>query len=156
MDLALAIEKLLPSAEYGGSTTANDEAAFDALVWTDARDKPTWAEIVAADALPPSSILKPVLVAMGQVKLADGDISEVKISAALAGAFLFGVGEIWCFFTEPQPDTDYIVLAYDSNTVRAYVEDEDKATEYFIIRVTDFSDVPTNPASLNFEVKRVI
>jgi hypothetical protein len=114
---------------------------------------PTKAAEIDAAAIP---VVVPTLVAMGQVKIADGDITNVNISASLAGAFLFGEGEIWCFFATPQPDTDYIVLAYDSNTVRAYVEDDDKATEYFIIRVTDFSDVPTNPASLNFEVKRVI
>lgn len=98
----------------------------------------------------------PALIAMGQIKTADGDITQVNISAALAGAFLFDVGEVWVFLTEEQPDTDYIVLAYDANSVRAYVEDEDKFTGYFIIRVTDFTGTPTNPASLNFEVKRVI
>jgi hypothetical protein len=98
----------------------------------------------------------PSLIAMGQVKITDGDVSEMKISAALAGAFLFGDGEIWCFFVHEQPDTDYIVLAYDGNSVRAYVEDDDKDTAYFIIRATDFEGVPTNPPNLNFEVKRVI
>lgn len=98
----------------------------------------------------------PALIAMGQVKTADGDISSIAISAALAGAFLFDTGEIWCFFVEEQPDTEYIVLAYDANSVRAYVEDEDKATGYFIIRCTDFDGVPMNPPTLNFEVKRVL
>lgn len=48
MDLAIAIDKLAPAAEYSGSTTANTEAAYDALVWTDARAKPTWGEIQSA------------------------------------------------------------------------------------------------------------
>lgn len=113
-------------------------------------------EKAAAIDLANMPVVTPSLIAMGQVKLADGDISQVSISAALAGAFLFGEGEIWCFFVNEQPDTDYIVLAYDSNTVRAYVDDADKATGYFIIRVTDFDGNPANPASLNFEVKRVI
>lgn len=48
MDLALAIDALVPSAAYGGSTTANNQAAYDALRWEDARAKPTWDAIVAA------------------------------------------------------------------------------------------------------------
>lgn len=100
---------------------------------------------------------RPYLLAMGQIKTDGTDVTSITISASLAGAFLFGVGEVWCFFLEPQPDENYIVLAYDSNSVRAHVEDEDKFTDYFIIRTTDFSDppIPTNPLSLNFEVKRV-
>ena len=101
-------------------------------------------------------VLTLTLIAMGQVKTANGDISSIAISTALTGAFLFDTGEIWCFFVEEQPDTDYIVLAYDANTVRAFVEDEDKATGYFVIRCVNFSGTPTNPPSLNFEVKRVI
>jgi hypothetical protein len=114
---------------------------------------PTKAAEIDAAAIP---VVVPTLVAMGQVKIADGDVTNVNISASLAGAFLFGEGEIWCFFASPQPDTDYIVLAYDSNSVRAFTEDEDKTTEYFVIHCTDFSGVPTNPSTLNFEVKRVI
>ena len=48
MDIALAIEKILPVAEYIGSVTANTETAWDAVSWTDTRrEKPTWAELVA-------------------------------------------------------------------------------------------------------------
>lgn len=48
MDIALTIEKLVPAAQYGGSVTANNKAAFDAIRWEDSRPKPTWAEIEAA------------------------------------------------------------------------------------------------------------
>lgn len=47
MDIALAIEALVPAADYRGSTTANTREAFDKLVWMDARAKPAWAEIEA-------------------------------------------------------------------------------------------------------------
>ena len=46
MDIAYAIEGLLPAAKYQGSTTANTQAAYDALVWMDARPKPVWSDIV--------------------------------------------------------------------------------------------------------------
>ena len=49
-DIAIALDKLMPAARYGGSLTANDRAAYDALVWEDDRPKPTWAQIEAAGA----------------------------------------------------------------------------------------------------------
>jgi len=45
MDIALAIEALLPAAEYYGSTTANDKDCFDNLDWQDSRTKPTWKQL---------------------------------------------------------------------------------------------------------------
>lgn len=42
MDIAYAIEGLVPAAEYEGSVTANTYDAFSAIVWKDARPKPTW------------------------------------------------------------------------------------------------------------------
>jgi hypothetical protein len=53
MDIALAIEALVPEAEYFGSTTANTKECFDNLNWQDERTKPTWEEVQEAyDALP--------------------------------------------------------------------------------------------------------
>lgn len=53
IDVALGIEALIPSAQYFGSTTANDKESFDNLDWVDERSKPTWNEIQTAyDALP--------------------------------------------------------------------------------------------------------
>jgi len=48
MDLAMAIDKLIPSAEYFGSTNDNTEEAFTKLNWFDKRKKPIWEEIVSA------------------------------------------------------------------------------------------------------------
>jgi len=112
------------------------------------------ADYIPPDPVPPIKV--PSLIAMGQVKTDGADITSVSISAELAGAFIGGEGEIWCFFMNEQPDTEYMVLAYDANGVRAFVNDEDKETGYFVIRCMDFSGTPTNPPTLNFEVKRVI
>jgi hypothetical protein len=60
MDIALAIEVLIPSAEYFGSTTQNTKSEFDALVWNDSRQKPTWTAISKAYADLPDSIKNPV------------------------------------------------------------------------------------------------
>ncbi len=48
IDIALAIEYLVPSAEYGGSTTANTKEAYEKLRWTDKRKKPKWSELEKA------------------------------------------------------------------------------------------------------------
>ncbi len=47
MDIATALDALVPAAEYRGSLTANTRAAYNALVWTDVRAKPDWADIVS-------------------------------------------------------------------------------------------------------------
>lgn len=49
MDIALAVDNILPGAKYFGSVTANTQEAWDAVVWKDSRiDKPTWEELEAA------------------------------------------------------------------------------------------------------------
>ena len=48
MDVAIAIDILVPEAQYGGSVTANTEQAYNAIRWEDERLQPTWAELVAA------------------------------------------------------------------------------------------------------------
>lgn len=52
MDIAYALDRLVPGAEYRGSTTANNRAAYDALVWLDARAKPSWDDVVANGEVP--------------------------------------------------------------------------------------------------------
>lgn len=54
-DIAYALDRLVPGAEYRGSTTANTREAYNALVWLDARAKPSWDDIVAnGEILPPT------------------------------------------------------------------------------------------------------
>lgn len=48
MDIALAIEKLVPRARYGGSTTSNTRSQFESLRWEDDRKKPTWKQLEKA------------------------------------------------------------------------------------------------------------
>lgn len=47
-DIAVAISEIVPSAEYGGSTTANTQESFELLTWNDSRPKPTWWQIMEA------------------------------------------------------------------------------------------------------------
>jgi hypothetical protein len=48
MDLALAIDNLIPAAEYYGSTNENTKEAYEVLRWEDNRAKPTWNDIVSS------------------------------------------------------------------------------------------------------------
>jgi hypothetical protein len=109
------------------------------------------AAIDAANARVPT----PTLYAVAHLSIADGDIASVNITAKLAGAFRFDVGQYWVFFTDEQPDTSYMALAYDSGSVRAFVAESDKATDHFIITTTDFSGTFADPAEINLEIKRV-
>jgi hypothetical protein len=59
MDIALAIEVLLPNAEYFGSTTGNTKKDFDALVWNDERVKPSWDALKVAYAEIPEEVKFP-------------------------------------------------------------------------------------------------
>jgi hypothetical protein len=63
MDVALAIESLLPAAEYFGSTTDNTKKCFDDLNWLDERPKPTWKQVQDAWV-----ILEPKLVSDAEAK----------------------------------------------------------------------------------------
>lgn len=49
MDIALAIEKLVPSAKYRGSLTVNTQEAFNTIIWEDSRQKPAWDELKAVE-----------------------------------------------------------------------------------------------------------
>jgi len=51
MDIAAILDKLVPAAKYGGSLTARTQEAYEATVWKDDRDQPTWAEIEAGNIL---------------------------------------------------------------------------------------------------------
>jgi hypothetical protein len=48
MDIAYALDLLVPQAIYSGSVTANTEDAYAAIQWEDPREKPTWGMVVEA------------------------------------------------------------------------------------------------------------
>src|SRR5215831_9855975 len=50
-DLYLALDYLVPQAQFYGSLTNNTQDSYDAIVWNDARAKPIWTDVLAADAL---------------------------------------------------------------------------------------------------------
>ena len=57
LDVATALDVLVPAAKYGGSLTANTREAFDALRWEDDRPKPSWADVEAAMTPDPTETL---------------------------------------------------------------------------------------------------
>jgi hypothetical protein len=76
MDIALAIEALLPAAEYFGSTTDNTKDCFDNLDWQDSRTKPTWKQLQDA-----WLTLEPKLVSDAAAKAAAKTTAEGKLAA---------------------------------------------------------------------------
>ena len=48
LDVALAIEILVPAANYFGSVTDNTEESYSSLEWLDERGKPAWRELKEA------------------------------------------------------------------------------------------------------------
>ena len=51
IDIRLALENLGTGWQFGGSVTAGTQDAWDAVVWEDERDKPTWDELLEAHIL---------------------------------------------------------------------------------------------------------
>lgn len=47
-DVAMALDALVPAAEYRGSLTENSYEAFQALEWLDSREKPSWEAVQSA------------------------------------------------------------------------------------------------------------
>jgi hypothetical protein len=76
MDVALAIEALLPASEYFGSTTDNTKDSFDNLDWKDSRTKPTWKQLQDAWV-----ILEPKLIAEAEAKANAKATAEGKLAA---------------------------------------------------------------------------
>jgi len=48
MDIAKAIELLVPEASYFGSVTSNQKSDYNNIIWNDTRPKPTWKELEQA------------------------------------------------------------------------------------------------------------
>jgi hypothetical protein len=53
IDVALALDALVPAAEYGGCLTGNTKEEYEALRWEDPREKPSWEAVQAVNTTPP-------------------------------------------------------------------------------------------------------
>ena len=49
IDVALALDVLVPAAEYGGCLTGNTKEEYEALRWEDPREKPSWESVQGVD-----------------------------------------------------------------------------------------------------------
>lgn len=47
MDIAYAIDGLVPAAKYGGSLADNSQDSFNKMRWEDERRKPSWNELLS-------------------------------------------------------------------------------------------------------------
>ncbi len=55
MDVASALDVLVPAAVYTGSLTANTQEAYEGVQWGDGRAKPGWSDLSAVVIMPPVS-----------------------------------------------------------------------------------------------------
>ena len=87
--------------------------------------------------------------------ISDDQIEGVNVSSRFSGAFKADIGSYWIFFTEPQPDTNYIAQAFDGGLIRCYVKAEDYGTDFLVITTTDLLGIPADPTSLSLIITRV-
>lgn len=122
--------------------TPEEETAADAV----------YANWLANETPPQTS---PTLYAVAQITIADGEISGFDIASKFAGGFVLDTGSYYIFFSETQPDANYLAKAYDGGSVRAFISPENKAEDYFIVTVTDFDGNPIDTTTLSLEIIRV-
>lgn len=109
------------------------------------------AQEPAPESMPP----RLTLYAGARLVIADGDISGIDVNSRFAGAFRADVGQYWVFFTETQADTAYLALCYAGGPVAAFVREEDKFEDFFVISVTDMAGDPIDAGAISLEIKRV-
>lgn len=82
IDIRLALEQIGSGYQFGGSVTDGTQESWDAVVWEDTRDKPTWADLCAAHATIPPEPTPPVTISSDTITIPD---AELLVAAAKAG-----------------------------------------------------------------------
>ena len=82
IDIRMALEQLGKSWQFGGSVTDGTQAAWDAVVWEDSRDKPMWEDLCAAYLTVPPAPTPPVVISSDTITIPD---AELLMAAATAG-----------------------------------------------------------------------
>lgn len=95
----------------------------------------------------------PVLYAACQLSISGTDISGIGVNSRFGGAFWGDVGKYYVFFAETQPDANYIVMS-SSPAVSAYVLEEDKTEDMFVITVTDGTGQLVDTQTVNIQILR--
>lgn len=95
-------------------------------------------------------------VATAKLSISDGIVEGIGVDSAFAGVFQIDTGYFWVAFMSSQPDTDYIVNAFDGGLFRCYVKPEDYQPDGFAISTTDLSGVPGDPQTISVIVTRAI
>lgn len=98
----------------------------------------------------------PSVIATAKLSITDGAVEGIGADSAFAGVFQLDTGYFWVAYMNPQPDTDYIVNAFDGGLFRCYVKPEDYQTEGFAISTTDLSGVPSDPQTISVIVTKAI
>lgn len=73
IDIRQALEQLGNGWQFGGSVTDGTQESWDAVVWEDAREKPTWDALCAAQSTAATAAHFSTLRAARESRLADTD-----------------------------------------------------------------------------------
>lgn len=93
----------------------------------------------------------------GKVTFDEHGSSSVPVGSRIAGACQLDTGKYLVFLSEAMADTNYMVLVYCSGQIRAYVAEEDQATDSFIVSVEEaLTGNPVDVTSFNLEVKCIV
>lgn len=98
--------------------------------------------------LPP----RPSMIAVTELIVADGEVTQVGLSAGVGFAIMIGDGVFWVFFSETQPNASYLPFAqspgYNADVTA-------READYLEVTVTDrATNQPAIPASLAITVQR--
>lgn len=78
IDIRVALEQLGTGWQFGGSVTACTQQAWDAVVWEDEREKPSWEELCAAHAGIESKKQKEAMRVAAQTALDKSDLVALR------------------------------------------------------------------------------
>jgi hypothetical protein len=114
---------------------------LDDIVW------PTESDYIPA--LVKQSVLSSIVI--------DGEVAENIIAGSgVVGAWRQSTGIYWVFFANNEPDTGYLINAYDGGAVTVYALADEKSTTHCIIRVEDETGTLVDPDQINIEIKRAV
>ena len=102
----------------------------------------------------PMATAQPIIIAMAELTVVDFDLTGIESSTCLGAAFFIDTGIIWVFFSQVQPNTQYLPFAqcpgFNADVTAREVD-------YFEIKVTDrATHQPAMPGSVSISVQRVV
>jgi hypothetical protein len=134
-----------------GYVEAPSQPTYDPSQKTLGWDGVNWT---LTDSVPPVvEPTPPALYAAGQLQITDMEVTGLEVNSRFGGAFWVDTGTYIVFFADPQPDTDYIVMA-TAGPFTAYVTPTEKYEDFFTLTVINSAGQPTDADFVNLSILR--